>query len=205
MTQPTTTPATPTTPAPTAPRNGFGVTALVLGIVGAVFSWVPVFGGILAVLAVVFGGLGYNRARKGEASNSGMSIAGLVLGVIAFVIQVIVFVAVGSAANQVSKDLNTATPFVPNAVAPAPAAPTGPLTSFGAGTYEVGKDVEPGVYRTAGSGGSVPCYWARLNDTNGEFGSIIANGTPTGPTTVTIKTSDAAFETQGSCNWTKVR
>jgi hypothetical protein len=99
MTRPTISPAGPTTVA-SAPRNGFGVTALVLGIVGAVFSWVPVFGGILAVLAVIFGALGYSRARKGQASNSGMAIAGLVLGVIAFIIQVIVFAAVGSAANR---------------------------------------------------------------------------------------------------------
>ncbi|HEY3894758.1 MAG TPA: DUF4190 domain-containing protein [Pseudonocardiaceae bacterium] len=100
MTQSTITP-----PAQAAQRNGFGVTALVLGIVGAVFSWVPVLGLILAVLAVVFGALGYARARKGQATNSGMAIAGLVLGVIAFVIQIIVFAAVGTAANQASKDL----------------------------------------------------------------------------------------------------
>jgi hypothetical protein len=55
----------PASSAPVAPRNGFGVTALVLGIVGTVFSWVPVLGLILAVLAVVFGALGYSRACKG--------------------------------------------------------------------------------------------------------------------------------------------
>lgn len=102
MSQPTITPAAPTT---AAPRNGFGVTALVLGIVGVVFSWVPVLGGILAILALVFGALGYSRARKGEATNSGMAIAGLILGAIAFVIQVIVFAAVGSAVNQADRDL----------------------------------------------------------------------------------------------------
>lgn len=91
---------TPLNPVPVAPRNGFGVTALVLGIVGAVFSWVPVLGFVLAVLAVVFGGLGYARARKGQATNSGMAIAGLVLGVIAFVVQIGVFAAVGSAVNS---------------------------------------------------------------------------------------------------------
>ncbi|MGH3871237.1 MAG: DUF4190 domain-containing protein [Pseudonocardiaceae bacterium] len=96
---------TPAGPAQVAPHNGFGVTALVLGIIGAVFSWVPVLGFILAVLALVFGGLGYARARKRQATNSGMAIAGLVLGVIAFVIQVSVFAAVGSAANQAGKSL----------------------------------------------------------------------------------------------------
>jgi hypothetical protein len=206
MTQPTTTPTT----SATLPRNGFGVTALVLGIVGVVLSWVPVLGGILAVLAVVFGGLGYARARQGQATNQGMTIAGLVLGVIAFVIQVIVFAAVGSAANQLDKELNSAsaTPLVPNAVAPAPVAPAGPLTTVPSGTYTIGTapgEVVPGTYRTAGSTvSSLPCYWAREKDTSGEFDSIIANGTPTGSTTVTIKASDGAFETMGCEAWTKV-
>jgi hypothetical protein len=101
-----------TTSAPVvAPRNGFGVTALVLGIISAVFSWVPVLGLILAVLAITFGALGYARARKGQATNSGMSIAGLVLGVIVFVIQVIVFAAVGNAANQATGSGSPSAPF----------------------------------------------------------------------------------------------
>lgn len=97
MTQPTITPTTPATP----PRNGFGVTALVLGIVGIVFSWVPVFGLLLGVLAVIFGAVGYFKAR------GGMAIAGLVLGAITVVIGIIVVAAVGSAVDQVNKDLQS--------------------------------------------------------------------------------------------------
>ena len=99
---PTPTTPTPTPPAAAAARNGFGVTALVLGIIGAVFCWIPGLGGGLAVLAVIFGGLGYARARRGEANNPGMAIAGLVLGVVAFLIQVVVTAAIGSAASQLS-------------------------------------------------------------------------------------------------------
>jgi hypothetical protein len=96
-----------TTTTPIAPpRNGFGITALVLGIIGIVFSWVPVFGLLLGILAVIFGVLGYIRAR------GGMAIAGAVLGAITVVIGIIVIAALGSAADSLSKDLqNVPAPF----------------------------------------------------------------------------------------------
>jgi hypothetical protein len=97
----------------------------------------------------------------------------------------------------------------PAAVAPQPtpeqAVASGPLTAFGAGTYEVGTvdgQVAPGKYKTAGpAGGSPSCYWARLKDTDGDFDSIITNGNAEGPTVVTISKADGAFETR--CTWTK--
>lgn len=77
-----------------------------------------------------------------------------------------------------------------------------PEGTFGPGTYEVGVDIQPGKYKTAGGGLGGSCYWARLKDTNGELDSIIANGNAQGPTTVTIKSGDGAFET--TCEtWTK--
>ena len=91
------------------------------------------------------------------------------------------------------------------AAAQAPAqqdAPAQPEGAFGPGTYEVGVDIEPGKYKTAGGGTLGSCYWARLKDTNGELDSIIANGNAQGPTTVTISKTDGAFET--TCeSWTK--
>ncbi|WP_414166856.1 DUF4190 domain-containing protein [Streptoverticillium reticulum] len=64
-------------------RNGMGVTALVLGIIGVVLglavvlfwvSWLP------ALLAVVFGFVGLSHARKGLATNRAMALAGVILG-----------------------------------------------------------------------------------------------------------------------------
>lgn len=82
------------------------------------------------------------------------------------------------------------------------------MTSIGPGTYPVGNadgDVQPGTYRTAGPDtNGLPCYWAREKDTTGDFGSLITNGVPTGPTTVTIKASDGAFQTSSCQTWTKV-
>lgn len=74
-------PATPGTP-PAAPKNGFGVTALVLGIVGAFFSLIPLIGIIawpMVLAGLVFGVLGIVRGYTGKASNKAMAIIGTVL------------------------------------------------------------------------------------------------------------------------------
>ncbi|GCE37834.1 hypothetical protein Rhow_000680 [Rhodococcus wratislaviensis] len=70
----------------TSARNGFGVTALVLAIVGVVFGLVPLTGFIaliLGLLSVLFGLLGFGRVRKGLATNKIMTLAGTGLGVVA--------------------------------------------------------------------------------------------------------------------------
>lgn len=95
----------------------------------------------------------------------------------------------------------------PGLVARQPTSPTGPLTSFGDGTYPVGTgagDVAPGFYRSTGTTEGMPCYWARSKDSTGNVDAIIADGYPSGPTTVTIKTSDTAFIASGCAPWHKV-
>lgn len=76
----------------------------------------------------------------------------------------------------------------------------------GDGTFVVGTEVKPGTYKTSGPAeSSFPnCYWARLKGTSGGFGDIIANGNPKGQTTITISSSDGAFETSGCKEWKKV-
>lgn len=95
----------------------------------------------------------------------------------------------------------------PDLIARQPAPPTGPLTSFRDGTYQVGTaagNVAAGSYRTAGPTEGMPCYWARTKDSTGQAGAIIADGYPTGPTTVMIKSSDGAFLASGCAKWSKV-
>ncbi len=56
------------------PRNGFGLTALITGIVGLLFGVLPFtfyLGIILGIVAVVFALLGRRRAKRGEATNGG--------------------------------------------------------------------------------------------------------------------------------------
>lgn len=59
-----------------APQNGMGTAALVLGIVG--IACLP----IISVLAIIFGNIGMKRAATGQANNGGMAKAGFILGII---------------------------------------------------------------------------------------------------------------------------
>ncbi|MCX4562319.1 hypothetical protein OHA02_39820 [Streptomyces phaeochromogenes] len=85
---------------------------------------------------------------------------------------------------------------------PAPKVATIP----GDGTFVVGDDIKAGTYKTAGAEDSVipNCYWARLKGTSGDFEDIITNGNVKGPTTVTISSSDGAFQSTGCQTWKKV-
>ncbi|WP_326566610.1 DUF4190 domain-containing protein [Amycolatopsis rhabdoformis] len=89
-----------------APRNGFGITALVLGIIALVLCWTVWAGIILGVLALIFGILGIKRANRGEATNKGASIAGLVTGVIGLVIGAVILIAIGSIFASVGSQIS---------------------------------------------------------------------------------------------------
>ena len=73
-------------PPPAAtPKNGLGIASLVVAII-ALFT---VFGGIvLGVVAVILGFLGRGRVQRGEATNGGVAIAGIVLGVLSILVSV---------------------------------------------------------------------------------------------------------------------
>jgi len=64
-----------------APGNGLAVTGLVLGIIGLVFFWTVWMGILLGILAIIFGAIGASKPVK-----RGMGIAGIVLGILAFVL-----------------------------------------------------------------------------------------------------------------------
>jgi hypothetical protein len=76
---------------------------------------------------------------------------------------------------------------------------SGPLTTFGEGTYEVGTgdgQVAPGKYKSPGPG-----YWARLRSSNGS--DIIANDLKDGPMVLTVLKTDKYVEIS-RCTFTKV-
>ncbi|MFJ9854330.1 DUF4190 domain-containing protein [Streptomyces sp. NPDC101150] len=83
--------------APARPRNGFGTAALVVGIVGALLGVSVVPGIVLGAMAIVFGAVGRARQRRGEATNGGTAVAGIVLGGLALLISglMITFIATG--------------------------------------------------------------------------------------------------------------
>jgi len=68
---------------------------------------------------------------------------------------------------------------------------------IGEGTFIVGEDIQPGRYKARSAHVDGLCYWARLKDDSGEFGSIIANDSTAGSASVTIRSTDGAFETSG--------
>jgi hypothetical protein len=76
-------------PPPTGPKNGLGIASLVIAII----ALLSVFGGIvLGVVAVILGFLGWGRAKRGEANNGGVAVAGIVLGFLS-IIEAIVMIA----------------------------------------------------------------------------------------------------------------
>ncbi|MGH3780630.1 MAG: hypothetical protein ACRDRO_08360 [Pseudonocardiaceae bacterium] len=125
-------------------------------------------------------------------------------------------VVLGLAAGSCGSSTSTAPVAAPQAHAPAapkpdlvgrqPAHPSGPLTTFEDGTYQVGiaaGDVPAGTYRTTGSTEGMSCYWARTKATTDTPDTVIASGYAPGPATVTIKDSDGAFVTSGCARWTR--
>ncbi|OIK01491.1 hypothetical protein [Streptomyces colonosanans] len=81
----------------------------------------------------------------------------------------------------------------------------GKAPAFGGdGSYVVGKDIQPGTYRTADNSDSDGCYWERAKDASGEFDSILANDNVTGTSYVTVKASDKVFKTNGCKDWQTV-
>lgn len=129
------------------------------------------------------------------------------------VVGVVVLLAViGSLSSTGDSTPRTAAgaPIVPStaAVQPVPAdvtsAPTLSSNSVpGDGVYEVGTDIKPGKYKSPGpTNDIVGCYYARKNSA----GVVPPGGSNYihGQVVVTIKSTDAEFETQGCQPWVKV-
>jgi hypothetical protein len=67
---------------------------------------------------------------------------------------------------------------------------------IGPGTYLVGVDIQPGIYKgNAGEGLFGSCYWERLKDLTGTIDSILANDNEIGQFYVEVKNTDYALKT----------
>jgi hypothetical protein len=73
-------------PQPLTPKNGFGIAALVLAVVGLLSVATVVAPIALGAIAVIIGVVGRGRAKRGIADNGGVAIAGIVLGALAIVV-----------------------------------------------------------------------------------------------------------------------
>jgi hypothetical protein len=99
----------------------------------------------------------------------------------------------GAAQNQTAAAIPTLTNAPTNTPVPTntpePTATTNP-NLISAGTYLVGVDIQPGIYK----GISSDCYWERLSDLSGDLSGILANGNTDGQFYVEVLGSDKAFK-----------
>ncbi|HEY1841333.1 MAG TPA: hypothetical protein VGG53_14145 [Mycobacterium sp.] len=105
----------------------------------------------------------------------------------------------------VSGGLASADPPAP-APSPAPAPPAGPAPADAKttidhdGVYNVGTDIVPGIYTSAGPVGNGVCYWKRLGD---DAKQPIDNAMSKKPQVVKIDPTDKTFKTDGCQAWQK--
>ncbi len=75
--------------------------------------------------------------------------------------------------------------------------------SYGDGMYEVGKEIEPGTYKTDGPGDDSLmklCTWTKYRDATGSADAISSFNSVTGRSTVAIKPG-GYMQFSGGCTW----
>lgn len=88
---------------PMQPSNGMGVTSLVLGIVAAAIFCLWPIAIIVGILAIIFGAIGRGKAKRGEATNPGQALAGLICGIVGVVLGLaLLIVVIATAADDSS-------------------------------------------------------------------------------------------------------
>jgi hypothetical protein len=91
----------PMMPAPmagTGQNNTLGLLSMIFGIISIPLLFCCYIGIPLAIAAIVLGILGMSKANRGEASNKGMSVAGVATGaatVAILLVLIILYVAIG--------------------------------------------------------------------------------------------------------------
>ncbi|MBY8841468.1 DUF4190 domain-containing protein [Streptomyces sp. SP2-10] len=76
------------------PSNGMGTAALVLGILSSAGFLLWPIAIVLGILAVIFGAVGRAKARRGEANNPGVALAGLICGGAGIVLALAFFIVI---------------------------------------------------------------------------------------------------------------
>jgi hypothetical protein len=176
------------------PRNGFGITALVVGLIAICLGLIPLFGlGAIigGIIAVVFGLLGFARARRGVATNRKMAMIGTIAGVLGGALGVWGLVIVNNAFTELDNTIKGAAPSAAAPAAPgAPADPGAPDQASTTGTF--GQNItwpdgvavtvsEPKAYRpsssAAASRAAARYVSMTITLTNGSDKNVEATGT----------------------------
>jgi len=89
-------------------KNSMATAALVLGIIALVLSWIPIInnaGIICGILAVIFGFVGYRRAKRIDGIGKGAALAGIICGALGVVIAFAVIAAVTEELDKIIDEL----------------------------------------------------------------------------------------------------
>lgn len=108
MSQQTSYPPVPQQPVQ-PPKNGLGTTGFVLGLVGLVLSPIPVVGLVawpLVILGLIFSVIGLAKVNKKQATNKGLSIAGIAASVIGLAVCIVWVVVFNTAVNEIKDEVN---------------------------------------------------------------------------------------------------
>ena len=77
-----------------------------------------------------------------------------------------------------------------------------PTATFTDGTYRIGRDIAPGLWKNTDS--SQYCYWQRISGFGGTFEEIIDNGLSDQLQTVQIQPGDVGFSSQNCGSWQRI-
>jgi hypothetical protein len=148
-----------------APSNGLGTTGFVLGLVGLVLSPIPFIGLVawpLVVLGIVFSAIGFARTRSGKATNTGLSVTGLVLSILGLGVCIVWTLIIDTAVDEVEDEINREVTISYEVTGDAPAVDVD-YTTYG------GEDV------SSANETGVPLPWSKEVKTDGllKGGSLI--------------------------------
>ncbi|MFD4524181.1 DUF4190 domain-containing protein [Streptomyces sp. NPDC058470] len=94
---------------PMAPSNGMGTAALILGIASAALFCVWPLTFVMGILGVVFGAIGRRKAARGEATNPGQALAGIICGAVGIVLAIALVVLIFVFAEDSSSEIDSGT------------------------------------------------------------------------------------------------
>lgn len=81
-------------PARSLPK-GLAVASLILGIVG-IFTSFLLFGALLGLVALILGFVALGKVKRGEADGRGLAIGGIITGVLAMLLTLLLVATVGT-------------------------------------------------------------------------------------------------------------
>jgi hypothetical protein len=167
-----------------APPSGLSVVSVTLGTV--ILAWSPSAGNPTSYVVEAGSSPGASNLANSDLGGPAPSLTATGVGPGVYYVRVR-----GKNACGLGGPSNEVVVVVGNA--------SGPRTTFGAGSYIVGRDIAAARYYGAPAAG---CYWERRSGLGGTFAEILANdfiGPNQAQAIVDVLASDVGFSTNGEC------